>query len=449
MKTIYPIFSAHIKKNNLIENLDCVVAAFSGGKDSVALLYLLKELQKEIQFRLVAAYFNHRIRKDYRREEKWVKQFCSSLNIECITREADVISFKEKNKLNLENAASILRYTFLKKIADQFKSSKVATGHTKSDLTETFFIKLFRGSGSQGLSSIYSKKGDNIIRPLLIFSSQEIIEFLSRNHIAFYQDYSNRDIHFQRNKIRLNLLPAIKNVEPNIENHIFKTVSIIQSEHDYLQQQSRLFLEKNLILKQILPLKELKKCHIALQRFILREYIRKIKGDLLNINYDHVENMINHSSDYNGIAIPELEIKFHKGFLYPGNINIPPYQYTIPSPGTIAINEIEKKLIMKTADRFQKPKNDFGIIVSSSSLIFPLKLRNPEKKDKYKKINSAFDQNVFEMIRSSGIPVELRNICPILLNSDNRPIWVVGSPIGDSFKVTDKTQKKYLKISFV
>jgi len=449
MKTIYPVFSNHIKKNNLIKPHECIVAAFSGGKDSVALLCLLKELQNDLNFKLLAAYFNHKIRKDFQKEEKWVKKFCSSLAIELIGKENDVIGFKEKNKLNLENAASILRYRFLKETAKKYKNSRIATGHTKSDLTETFFIKLFRGSGSQGLSSIYSKKNHNIIRPLLIFSSQDILEFLKRNHITHYQDYSNRDNHFQRNNIRLNLIPSIKKFEPHIDNHIYKTVSIIQSEHDYLQQLSKNFLDKTLLLKKILPLEKLKKCHIALQRFILREYIKRIKGDLLNIDFDHVENIIHNYSDYGGISVPDLDLKFHKGFLFPGNIHIPDYTYTIPSRGTVKIEEIGKKLVIKEINTYLKPKNNFEIITCISLLKFPLQLRNPKKKDRFIKINSSINQNVFEMIRSTGIPVELRNTCPLLLNTDGKPIWVVGSPIADSFKVKDKNEKEYIKISFV
>jgi len=447
MNILYPSFLENIKKNHLVEEHDTIVLGFSGGKDSVTLFYLLQELKKEIDFHLAAAYFNHKLRSDAAREQQWVQNFCQSRNMELVIGSKNVIQFKKKHKLNLEHAASLSRYSFFKKVSSQYKNAKVATAHTKSDLTETFFIKLFRGSGLQGLSTIYSKKENTIIRPLLLFDQAEILAFLKRNNIPFYRDYTNEQDEFLRNRIRHHVVPEIKKIEPNIHRHIFKTVSIIQEEYDYFSELAKKILAEHLILDKVLPANILENYHLALQRHIIREYIRLLKGNLLNIDFVHIEAVRTRHSEAGGLAIPGIELTFHKGFIFPGDFSIPDYSYKIKSPGSLEIKETGQTVIVENVDTFQKPVDNKKIIIPFSLVKFPLTVRNPISRDKYIKINTTINQKVFETIRASGIPSELRNLCPVILNGDGEIIWVVGSPVAEAFKVEDSKVREFLKIS--
>ncbi|MCP5108885.1 MAG: tRNA lysidine(34) synthetase TilS, partial [bacterium] len=202
MKHLYPLFLENIQAHRLVLPNDTVILGFSGGKDSVTLFLLLKELQKDISFHFIAAYFNHRLRTDASEEEKWVCRFCENQGVELVTAGKNVLEFKSKAKLNLEHAASLSRYRFFQEVSARYENAKVATAHTKSDLTETFFIKLLRGSGLQGLSAIYSKKENTIIRPLLLFSQEEIFSFLQRNKTKYYTGPTNEGDEFLRNRIR-------------------------------------------------------------------------------------------------------------------------------------------------------------------------------------------------------------------------------------------------------
>lgn len=449
MKNLYPLFLKNIKRLKLIDNDETIIIALSGGKDSVTLTHLLKKLQENINFQLIAAYFNHQIRKDSKKEEHWIENFCKSLNIKLLKAKEDVISYKLKNKLNLEHAASILRYRFLNKVSSKYKNSKIATAHTKSDLFETFLIKLLRGSGNQGLSAIFTKKGDNIIRPILIFSKEDIISFLKRNKIQYYKDYTNKQNKFIRNKIRNTIIPHIKEIEPNIEDQVFKTVTIIQQENEYFTNLARQILEENLILEKILPLNIINIYNLAIKRHIIREYIRILKGNLLNIDFNHIENITNTSSISSCISIPGLNLKFHKAYIFPDDIFIPDYKYIINSAGTVRIKDIKKIIKIEQTEDYIKPENNNEILVPYSYMKFPLIIRNAKKTDKYIKINSSFNQKVFEMIRESGIPYELRNLCPVLLNYNEKIIWCYGSPISDSFKIKNKNRGKFLKITIL
>ncbi|UCH93260.1 MAG: tRNA lysidine(34) synthetase TilS [Candidatus Aminicenantes bacterium] len=447
MNILYPSFLENIKKNHLVEVGDTIILGFSGGKDSVTLFYLLQELKKDIDFHLIAAYFNHKLRSDAAKEEQWVRDFCQSRDLELVIGSKNVIRFKKKHKLNLEQAASLSRYSFFKQVSSQYKNAKVATAHTKSDLTETFFIKLFRGSGLQGLSTIYSKKENTIIRPLLLFDQEEILGFIKRNNIPFYQDYTNEQDEFLRNRIRHHVVPEIKKIEPNIHQHIFKTVSIIQEEYDYFSELAKKILADHLILDKVLPANILESYHLALQRHIIREYIRLLKGNLLNIDFEHIEAVRTRHSEVKGLAIPGIELTFQKGFIFPGNFSIPGYSYKIKSPGTREIKEIRKTVIVEKVDTFQKPADNKKIIIPFSLVKFPLVVRNSSTQDKYIKINTTVKQKVFEMIRASGIPSRLRNLCPVILNGDGEIIWVVGSPVAEAFKVKNVKATEFLKIS--
>lgn len=446
MKILYPPFHKHITDTHLIKKNATVIAAFSGGKDSVTLVHLLRKLQQDIPFKLIAAYFNHKIRNDHQDEEKWIRRFCADRKIPLETDSADVPLFSDEHRMNLENAASMLRYRFLNRLSGDIPDSKIATGHTKSDLAETFFINLFRGSGSRGLSGIYLQKGKKIIRPLLIFSHGDIQDFLKRNRISFYQDVSNRDDTYIRNNIRHNLIPALKKIEPEVENRIYRTVSMVQDQHDYLMKQSRNFLKKKLILKQILPMKAVRARHVALQRYIIREYIRQLKGDLLNVGFDHVETILKQTPLTAG-SVPGVTLRRSRDFLFPRKLRIPEYDYSMTSPGSFLIAEIQRTVHITETGRFAVPGNNLKIITPRESLQFPLRVRNARKGDHYRKLNSSVNQRVFEMIRSSGFPAQLRNYCPLFLDAGGDPIWVAGSPICDRFKVSDPGQKPFLEIS--
>jgi len=449
MKILYPPFLDNIQTNHLIEKDDTIILAFSGGKDSITLCHLLRQLKKNIKFHLVAAYFNHKLRSDVEKEQEWVQRFCKEHKIELVIGSKNVIRFKNRHKLNLEHAASLSRYSFFKEVSARYKNGKVATAHNRSDLTETFLIKLSRGSGLQGLTTISSKKDNFIIRPLLLFEESEILDFLKRNKFSYFSDYTNEEDIFLRNRFRHHVVPELKKIEPNIHNHVYKTVTIIQDEYDYFNAMAQRILKENLILEAVLPAVVLAKYHIAIQRHVVREYIRLLKGNLLNIGFEHIEAVRTGNSDAGGLALPGLQLNFKKGFIFPNTFSIPSYRYDIPTVESMKINELGKILRIERISGYKKPVDNNEIIVPERKVEFPLTLRNADRGDKYIKINSSVRQKVFEMIRASGIPYQLRNMCPVLINGNGQIIWALGSPVADSFRVEDNRDIRLLKINLV
>jgi tRNA(Ile)-lysidine synthase len=446
MKLIFPAFKKNIEQNRLICRDDTVLVGFSGGKDSVALIILLQELQKSFPLTIVAAYFNHGLRPDAGEEENWVRAFCAARDIKLETGSRDLRRFREAHRLNLEHAAAISRYDFFAALVGKIPGSRVATAHSRSDLSETFFIKLFRGSGLQGLSAIYASKEKKIIRPLLIFSEEEILAFLKRKRLKFYQDTTNLQNDFLRNRIRHTLMPAAREIEPEAEERIFKTVLLIQDEFDYFQGRAREILQAKLILGSLLPVAAFSGLHIALARHVAREYLRRLKGNLLGIGFEHIADFLNSLETGRGLSLPGLNLKFAKGWIFPEKIRIGAYDQKIPGTGRWNVQAIGREIVLKKVPRFRMPTGNFEIVVQAQRLTFPLRVRPARKSDKYKKIHSPYRQSVFEMIRSSGVPAPLRNLCPLLENGAGEIIWVCGSPVAAQFAVADTTTGPFIQI---
>jgi len=446
MKVMFPEFKKNIQDHELVQAGDTVILGFSGGKDSVTLAVLLQELQKHIPFRLVAAYFNHGLRADAGAEENWVRAFCAARGLGLETGSRDLKRFRAENRLNLEHAASLSRYDYFAALAGRFANARVATAHSRSDLAETFFIKLFRGSGLQGLSAIFQNKEKKIIRPLLIFSEAQILAFLERNRIRYYQDPTNLQDDFLRNRIRHGLLPAAHKIEPEIEERIFRTVLLIQDEFDYFQGRARSILDADLLLGAILPAPAFAGLHPALARHLAREYLRRLKGDLLGVGFEHIADFLQSLETGRGLSLPGLNLKFAKGWIFPEKVRIADYRQEIPGCGTWPIPEIGHGLTVKKIARFRMPEDNSRIMVPARKLRFPLRVRPAQGADKYRKIHAPYQQSVFEMIRSSGVPAPLRRLRPVLENGDGGTIWVCGSPLAARFAATSRDRGPFLSI---
>ncbi len=203
-----------IEKSVLIRPNEKIIVAVSGGSDSIALLHLLKSLEKEMTFSCIAVHLNHKLRGDESfRDEIFVKDFCKVLQVPLSVKREDIRAFAKKNRQNLEKAGRDRRYAFFKKMAKKYSCSAIFTAHTRDDQVETLLMRLFRGTGLQGAGGIRDNSlqdGFQIVRPLLSINKKSILSYLKEKKLTFITDSSNKDISFTRNKMRLKVIPYIK-----------------------------------------------------------------------------------------------------------------------------------------------------------------------------------------------------------------------------------------------
>lgn len=447
MDRIYPPFLERIRAARLIPRGGVVVLGFSGGKDSVALALLLQRLQSDLPFRLVLAYLNHGLRPDAVEEESWVRRFAQERDLELRIGHRPVRQLALANGLNLEHAASLSRYDFFGQVVREFTGALIATAHTRSDLAETFLIKLLRGSGLQGLSAIHQRKGLDLIRPLLLFSSAEVLAFLARSRIVHYEDPTNAHDDFLRNRLRHHVLPVLQEIEPTCEERILTTVHLIQDEFDYFQRAAERFLRRRLIAGSVLPAAPLKRKPVALVRHLLREYVRGQKGDLLGLSFAHVEALRHAVGDRATLTLPGLTVVATPRYLYPQNLRLPDYELVVPGPGRFFLGIGTLAVEVNSCVRFVKPARHTELVVPASRLSFPFSVRCARPEDRYRKINTPHRQRVFEMVRAAGFPVPLRPLAPLVVAGDGRIVWVYGSPLAADFAVSPGDPGPFVTVS--
>lgn len=220
-----------IEKYNMILPGKTVVAAVSGGSDSMAMLFILKKLQERNGFELKAAHVNHGIRGEQAdSDELFVKNYCDANGISLEILKADVIGDSNRLGLGLEETGRKIRYDFF---ASFGKDVVVSTAHNATDRAETFLFNFARGSALRGLGSIPPVR-DNFIRPLIECSKAEIELFCKENSVPFVTDITNNDVCYSRNRIRHNVLPELRVVNPSLEASASRCIDSLREDEQFL-----------------------------------------------------------------------------------------------------------------------------------------------------------------------------------------------------------------------
>lgn len=226
-------FKSFVKSHQLFETEDTILLAFSGGADSVCLLDLLLKTTAKV----VLAHVNFQLRgEESHSDEIWVKTLSEKKGLTCHVTRFDTKSYANVNGLSIEEAARNLRYDWFGSLLKQFGYQHLATAHQADDQTETYLLNLVKGRGISGQTGILPKR-DWIIRPLLFASKLQIIHYCQENQLDFRIDSSNLDTGYQRNFLRLNVIPLLQELNPSLN-------SAIEKEIEYRRQASFLLEDK-------------------------------------------------------------------------------------------------------------------------------------------------------------------------------------------------------------
>ena len=235
-----------MKKNHMTDRGDSVLAAVSGGADSVCLLLLLHEMAAELGIKVFAFHMNHGIRgAEADRDEQFVMELCERLNIPLTVAHEKVEEYAAERGLSGEEAGRILRYHHLGETAEKYQCAKIAVAHHEDDDAETVLLNLFRGSGLAGLSGIRPVR-ENIIRPLLCVSRKEIEEYLNEQELSWCEDSTNKENDYTRNKIRNELLPWVtENINSRAAEHILAVSEFATQADAYFEMEAERILEES------------------------------------------------------------------------------------------------------------------------------------------------------------------------------------------------------------
>ena len=452
---IYQKFKKFVEAEKLFSPRSRLLVAVSGGQDSVALVHLLVELKKKDwpQLQIALAHFNHKLRKSAEGDEFFVRNLAEGLELKLFTGRADVKDFARRKHLNLEEAARLKRYEFLRKAASKFEADYILTAHTMTDQAETVLMKIFRGTGLEGLQGI-RLKAENIVRPLLCLERQELEDYLRENHFGFRQDETNEDERFFRNKIRLKLIPFLqKEFDPAITAHLAEAALIAQGENEALSQT----VEK--IWPRVtrggsshleLNLGKLEKMPPGLARRLVRKYLKAAFG--LESPTFHQTQAVLTLQDGQKFSWGRRQVLVREaGWLRKVEKTKRQKTFSLSWDGQSPLrlpNGLEFVARFISVKKLPPARRLSGLefddakrcYLDASKVTLPLEVRNRRPGDKYQPLGLRGEKKIKESLRERKIPQVERDVLPVFLSA-GKIVWVPGLPISEEFKVTRSTDK--------
>jgi tRNA(Ile)-lysidine synthase len=445
-------FLAAIKEYYMIEPGELVLIAVSGGADSLALLHLLAECQKILGIKLHIAHLNHLIRKgDAETDMRFVQMIAQKLKLPITVESSDVTSFAKEERLGIEEAARRIRYAFYDRVANQVGAQKIAVGHNADDNVETFLMRILRGSGLKGLTGIPAKRG-RIIRPLIKIWRKDIEQYINTLKIVPRQDYTNYESKFTRNRVRLKLIPQLKIYNLNIKEIILQTILLLTEDHNYLENKAEEALGEVFVsgneAEIKLNIRLLQEWESPIQGHLLRQAIARVKGDLFNLSFQHIQEIIeklNNREKWELHLPGNIFISGNRGELTisrqrPAISEKKEYFYQLAIPGEILITETNQRLRATLVQDETVAANSAVAYVDYHALGKQIIVRSKNEGDKFTPLGMKGSKKLQDFFVDEKIPAELRDQIPIV-ESAGRVVWVGGNRIDDRVKVTAKTKQ--------
>jgi tRNA(Ile)-lysidine synthase len=241
-------FLSAIKDGSLLKPGDMVLAGISGGPDSVMLAALLGKFKEDLKISTVLIHVNHNLRaRESLSDEAFTRDYASKLGLEFVLKSINPREYSKKMKLSLETASRVLRYKAFDEALCETGANIIATAHHLDDLVETMLFRIFKGAGVSSLLAM-APSSRNIIRPLLFFEKNDIMEWLAKNRVEYRSDMSNLDLQFDRNFIRNRIIPVIEERFPDFRMKMLGLYNIVHDEEEVWEE----------LLKKLEPSKTMK-----------------------------------------------------------------------------------------------------------------------------------------------------------------------------------------------
>ena len=516
---LYSRWSREIERSVFFHPGERVAVAVSGGPDSVLLFDFMKQLAGDIGLLLAVVHFNHRLRgAESDADEAFVRDLARGIpagpgDIEYIRAEADVGRVARGKHHNIEATARELRYGFFFSLLHQGRVDKVVTAHTANDQAETVLLKLLRGAGTRGLGGIYpvlpcpsfsagsddfscpsltttlaaatggAAKGKvagkgKVVRPFLSLTRAEVEGEIARRGLSFRTDSTNRNPHLARNKVRLELLPALaRDFNPAVVKLLKEFADRARDDEAYLEQQAaeqaRAWRVREGAEERI-PLRALIEFPPAIERRVLRQMIGAARGSLQGVTREHVEalrRLARESQSGRRLVLPGRVIARrnfdwlvispglgvgqraaalnrksattddeHKAAscrtLKPATAAAGCFEYPVTAPCTVEVRELGLTLRFKIVGAAEERAayNDNGAVyLHGRKLSGKLILRNWRAGDRFRPCGSRRAWKLKELFRQKKIDTAERAHWPVL-ECDGEIVWVRGfSPAGAAF----------------
>ena len=452
-----------------------VLAAVSGGSDSVALACLLDVLDRTGELRLVGlAHFNHQLRNAAAADEQYCALLAASLARPFVADRADVGALARRDGLSLENAARTARHGFLERARVDLAADVVALGHTKDDQAETFLLRLLRGAGPRGLASMHPRHGA-VVRPLLECRRAQLRSYLATRGVPFVHDESNDDVGIPRNRVRAELLPLLEErFNPSIVEVLAGEAELARDDHACLAALAEDWWPRVVLVsgrRWRLDADTLRGVPRAVARVLVRRaMVNAAHGR--DVTFNDVERALELCSapgppfDGPGQRVerigPDVVLTGRPSGSKGRPVAAPlVFSYALSVPGEVVLAESRCTISAAVAPGTvsnpvsgcagDRPRGSVGAVDSTAAAGATalvrldacgetLAVRNRRPGDRFRPAGFSGRRKLQDFFVDRKVARIERDFVPIVVDRSDRIVWVAGHAIAEEFRVTDSTQ---------
>lgn len=438
-----------IDQYNMLENIHSVIVGVSGGADSMALLRFFEAYSKEHNLRIVAAHVNHCLRgEESERDEAFVRTYCKENKIPLEVSKVDVNAAARRDGLGIEECARKIRYEFFEGLAARFEG-KIATAHTLSDTIETTLMNLARGTGPAGLCGIPPTRG-NIIRPLIHLKRAETQHYCELSGISYVTDSTNLLPEYTRNKVRLEVVPLLRQINPEFEDNAARTLELLRADEDYLSSMVKLLIEECTISPGVFNISKVKARPLP----ILSRVIRQIVFELVktNVSARHIELILSAIKVGSGaVTLPQkIRVSVDGDRL---TLRKEPLQngartsdFECEFAEGVTLTDTGEEFIIKLLDKagfeafLEANRLEFFYALDYEKIPLEAKLRHRRAGDKFSQAGRGVTKSIKKLFNELKVPQGEREKILMLANG-NEILWVDGVDVSQQATPTEATRK--------
>lgn len=428
-------FTEFIRQQGLFEAADRILLAVSGGKDSV----LMTRFFHAAGFQFGIAHCNFGLRgPESVRDEEFVRALASELEVPFYVTHFKTKSFASSKRISTQMAARELRYTWFEQIRQEENYAKIALAQHQDDAIETVLLNLVRGTGIAGLHGIQAKR-DYLIRPLLYLNRDMVDSLIRSNELHYVEDSSNSSTAYARNKIRLEVIPRLKEINPGLDYTFMQNIDRF-SETELLVQQAvsraaaELIRDESGALKlSILDVGALHPAKLLLGG-VLKTYnfTETVVSDLLNSLSGQSGKSF--YSDTHRITIDRddlLLLPLDQVGIQPVSVHADDSLISLPG----------QKISIRQSEDIRFERNQQIAYTDEAKLIYPLIIRQWEEGDRFMPLGMRQFKKISDFFIDQKVPLPLKSQIPVLLNGNGEVIWIAGMRQDNRYKVTSSTKK--------
>lgn len=447
-----------VARNQLLAADNKYIVALSGGADSVALLLIMKALGYDVE----AAHCNFHLRgKESERDENFCVSLCESLGIILHRIHFDTLTYAQLHKVSIEMAARDLRYSYFEQLRCDINADAICVAHHKDDNVETILLNLVRGTGMNGLTGISPRNGF-ILRPLLCIGREDILEYLEAENQDYVTDSSNLVDDVQRNKIRLNVLPLLENVNPAVKDNILTMARWIAEASTIVE--ASLYEAKA---KAVSSLSVGAKNHDA----------KPMVNDSFSVDISKVEEypsaeyllwdiLKNYGFNSSQVALVAENLhattgtswlsSSHELTLDRGRLILTPLdkeegrQMRIPEAGTYVYSELCKLKIEQKEinENYTISRSSDKVCLDAQKVKFPLMIRRVARGDRFVPFGMKGSKLVSDFLTDQKVALPLKRRLLVVADAGGNILWVVGKRLDGRFAVSP-CSKSVVEISLL